>query len=325
MEADVNTIIGNRGLHGYAVGDRLRKVETLIAVLPLESGLAVCAIGLEDSAPPIHGFHRLTAHGEATLQVLTILVIDLESHTVGHALHQVAAFGIERDNGLGFLVRGTEHAAQGTRSHVLHVFSLLARMVIDGKDTRIEFVVVAIVFVHHLVAQEPTLGILRMVVLVKAPVELPPRVGAELIVASIERIEQDNGTIALTLLHLHLLPLHKIAVLVEQLDIEQLTQRRRTPVAQAHVCLVIECVAQIIAGIVHVDEDFFLWNLLAEELQPLGPAIEGGGILPEGQQRNNQQIKKERAFHYHKNVIFWFVDAKIRKRTTFHTSIRKNV
>ena len=48
-------------------------------------------------------------------------------------------------------------------------------------------------------------------------------------------------------------------------------------VGAPEVGLVVDGIAQIVAGVVHVDEDLFLWQGLSEFLQPFGPPFQCGG------------------------------------------------
>ena len=60
---------------------------------------------------------------------------------------------------------------------------------------------------------------------------------------------------------LELLSLYKVAVLIQQLRIEDSAQSaRRACITTTHVCLVIYGISKEIARVVHVHEDLFLWN-----------------------------------------------------------------
>ena len=113
-----------------------------------------------------------------------------------------------------------------------------------------------------------------------APVELPARVGPQLVVAAIERVAEHERAMHLSALQLQLLPLHEVAVLVQQLGIEHAADAAGRPGVRApHVSLVVDGVAQEVARVVHVHENLFLGNGLAELPEAVGPAIERGRSL----------------------------------------------
>ena len=224
--------------------------------------------------------------------MLAILTIGLEGHPIGHTCHKVAPLGEEGDHGLWRLVRALHESLQGAQGHALSVIACLLGLIVDGEDAAIEFLVVAIIVAGQFLVEEPILGILGVGMLVAAPVQLPPGVGSQFVVSAIEGVGQDKGPVALALLHFHLLSLYEVAVVVQQLDVEQAAQCRRTPVGQVHVSLVIKRVAKVVTGIIEMNEHLFLRDFLTKELEALGPPLERGRILSadcQGQEQNQQQ------------------------------------
>ena len=226
----------------------------------------------------------------------------LEGYAVGHAGHEVAAFGEELQLGLGRCLVNLRLSAQGAQGHLVDEVARLFRFVEDGEDAAVELLVVAVVFLGHALVVEPLLGIDAMGMLGDAPVELPARVGPQLVVAAIEGVGQYEGAMRLSALKLQLLALHEVAVLVQQLGIEDTADAARCAcVCAAHVSLVVDGVAQKVAGVVRVNEDLFLRNGLAELPEPVGPAFERGGsrLSKSTEKRKNETVNENESFHSH--------------------------
>ena len=174
----------------------------------------------------------------------------------------------------------------------------LLRLVKDREDTAVELLVVDVILLRHPFIEEPLLGHLVVRMLRDTPVELPPRVGTQFVVASVERVLQDETAVSLTAMQLQLLPLHEITVLVQQLSIEHSAQTTRCAgVAATHIRLIIKGVAQEITGIVHVDEDLFLRQGLAKLVQAVSPAVERSGgsrLLRQGIREKGKHTKREK-------------------------------
>ena len=114
------------------------------------------------------------------------------------------------------------------------------RCVKHRKNPAVKFLIVTIELLGHPFIKEPLLGNLIVRMLRNTPVELPTRISPQLIVAAIERILQNKTAMHLTIAQFQLLPLHKKAVLIEQLRIENTTQSARSSgIATAYICLII--------------------------------------------------------------------------------------
>ena len=201
-----------------------------------------------------------------------------EGYPVRHARHEIATLGKELQLRLGRRLVYLREAAQGAKRHLVEEVARLLGLVEDGKDAAIQLLVVLIVFPRHPLVEEPELGYLVVRVLRESPVELPARVGPQLVVAAVERVLQDEAPMHLAVLQFKLLALHEVAVLIEQLSVKHAAQPAWRPrIAAADVGLVINGIAQEITCVVHVDEDLFLRDSLAECLQPLSPALERRG------------------------------------------------
>ena len=118
-----------------------------------------------------------------------MLVDGFESHTVFHALYQMAALRIERHYQVLFLLLG--NAGLRTLVHTAHVVvASLLRLTVNGEHTRIEAVPHAeIVGSHLLIIERPCL-IPAITVMTHVEVQHPTGIGAQLIIAGIERVAQ---------------------------------------------------------------------------------------------------------------------------------------
>ena len=215
---------------------------------------------------------------ERACHMAAFLVVGLKGHPVCRSGHQMAALGIEGHRSLGALLLLLEHAAHGAQGHVGRVVARCQGFVVDGEHTAVQLVIVQIVLLAHLFAEEPPFGILRVGMFIGTPVELPAGIGPQFVESAVERVGEAERAVPLSVLHLQQLSLHQIAVLIEQLRIQYAAYLAGCAcVGAPEVGLVVDGIAQIVAGVVHVDEDLFLWQGLSEFLQPFGPPFQCGG------------------------------------------------
>ena len=252
---------------------------------------------------------RALGHRHLSFKVQALVACRFESDAVGDASHKVAAFREELQLRLGRGLVYFRLATQGTKRHLVEEVAWLLGLVENGKDAAIELVVIEIVLPRHAFIEEPLLGNLVVGMFRDTPIELPSRVGSQLVIAAIKRVLQDKTAVHLAVLKFELLTFHEIAVLIQQFCIENTAQTAwRTGIATTDICLIVNGIAQEIARIVHVHKDLFLRNRLAESLQAVGPTFERGGYgcllcsqKGYGASRNKQQ-EKEKTFH----VILFF-------------------
>ena len=194
-EMDVHFAVVLADVHHASVGLHVGQFLLAGAFLPGELGgifSVGCGCELHAAASALFGLglgHLVACcveDGECAFEMHPFVVIGLEGYPVGGACHEVSALGIEVEHGLGDAVVGLEVASQWTQRHVVLVFAWCLRFVIDGEDSAVEFLVVAIVFACHLLVEEPSLGIACVWVFILAPVELPACVGPQFVVASVE-------------------------------------------------------------------------------------------------------------------------------------------
>ena len=214
-------------------------------------------------------------HRDFSFQMQALVACRLESHTIGNTGHQVAALREELQFGLRRSLIDLRLTAKRTKRHLVEKVARFLGFVKDRKDAAVKLLVVAIVFLRHTVVVEPLLRDFVVGMLRDAPVQLPSRIGPQLIVAAVKRVLQHKGAVHLPVLQFQLLTLHEVTVLIQQLSIEDTAQATWRPcVAAAHIGLVVDGVAQEIAGVVHVDEHLFLRDGLTELLQTVGPTFQ---------------------------------------------------
>ena len=207
--------------------------------------------------------------------MLAVRFVGFEGHTCLRPLHYHAAFGIEVHYGRSFLHLRTEITHVRTLRHVVVIDTRSCGLVVKRKYAAIEFLVVAVELLSHLLVEEPLLSRPGMGMLVLAPVQLPSGIGPQLVEASVEGIVQDEGASALPILQLHEMTLQHVAFLVPEFRIEQLAQvGQPASIASAHICLEEQRVAGKVAGIVHVHEHFLLRYVPAEEVEVLLPSFQ---------------------------------------------------
>ena len=90
----------------------------------------------------------------------------------------------------------------------------------NGKHTSVEFVVIAVEILCHVLAKKPFLCKDAVRMLRDTPVELPSGIGTQFIVTGISGIRDTEGAMSLPILQAQHLPLHQITVLIEQFRIE---------------------------------------------------------------------------------------------------------
>ena len=145
---------------------------------------------------------------------------DLESHPVRHSSHQVSPFRKELQLGFGRSLVHFRLATKGTQGHFVIEVARFLRFVEDGKNATVQFLVVRIILLRHPLVEEPLLGNDVVGMFRDAPIELPARIGSQLIVSAIERILQDKAAMHLSVLEFQYLAFHQIAVLIQQFCIE---------------------------------------------------------------------------------------------------------
>ena len=118
-----------------------------------------------------------------------MLVDGFESHTVFHALYQMAALRIERHYQVLFLLLG--NAGLRTLVHTAHIIvASLFGFTVNRQHTRIETIPhTEIVGCHLLIIERPCL-IPAITVMTHVEVQHPTGIGAQLIIAGIERVAQ---------------------------------------------------------------------------------------------------------------------------------------
>ena len=260
------------------------------------------AIGcdVEQAAP-----HVLRLDGEAASVVeghrpadvlgLAVLVAHLEGHAVVDAVDEVSALGIEGHHQVVLLL--PRQTCLGALIHVARVIvACLLGLAVDGQHTAVEPVPDTEIVGGHLAVVEMP-GVIA-VVLVFADVEVqhPAGVGAQLIVAAVERVGEgklptgeaggtdDDG-----------LSLDEQSVRREQLDIEQAAHVSGLQVVSTHdVGLVPQRVADKIALVVGVDIDFLLYLLRGRSQQCLTDVVNPvrAGIEQNATQQTNNRCKE---------------------------------
>ena len=198
-----------------------------------------------------------------------------ESHTARLAEDEIAPFGEERQHEVGRRRRILELAPQGAERHVAREVAWLLGAVIDGEDARVELFVVAEIVLCHFPVVELLFADAFVLVLCLSPVELPSGVGTELEVTAVERVGESEESASSSFHHFHEFALHEITVVVQQFDVEDAADAAGT----VRVCR--PCVggkpngvAEEVAGVVCMEIDFFLGNVLPEALQAIGHLLE---------------------------------------------------
>ena len=233
--------------------------------------------GLYDLAAVVRYRHALFPRPkrQRSLLHLTLARGGLESHAAGHAGHQIAAFGEEREAQLRCFRFTLEIAAQRAKGHISIEIAVGLRFVVNGEDARIELLVVAEEILGHGFVVEPVLGGPHVVVLGLAPIELPARVGAQLEIARVERVGQSEEAVATAVDHLHELTLDEVAVVVPQFAIEHSADAAwHILIGAPRVGREPYCVAQEIRGVVHVHVHLLLRYGLPETPEAVGQALQ---------------------------------------------------
>ena len=185
---------------------------------------------LKDSASAVYGFGRYDlsvgcGNTESALQGPALLVSHFPCHTLLEACNEASSFRKQLQCGFGVVGRILVVCRQGAQSHVLGKVARSQRPVVHGEDTRIEFLVIAIVIACHILAEEVFLCPLAMRLFRNAPVQLPLGIGSQFIVSSIQcRVCQGEITISFSLLQCYHLAFHKIAIVIEKFTIQDSAQ-----------------------------------------------------------------------------------------------------
>ncbi len=204
---------------------------------------------------------RALGHRHLAIQVKPLIACGFEGYPIRHTSHNVSTFGEELQPWFGRRLVYLRQATKRAKGHLVEEVAWLLRLIKNREDTAVEFFIVLIILLRHAFIKEPLLGDLVVRMLRDAPVELPARVGSQLVIASVECILQDKASMHLSVPQLELLSLYEVAVLIQQLRIKDSAQSaRRACIATTHVCLVIYGISKEIARVVHVHEDLFLWN-----------------------------------------------------------------
>ena len=257
-----------------------------IAVARKDSGIgdAMLVVELQRSATSIlcPGFlnesSAFSVESHCARQMLAISFVRFVSHTSPRSFHYHSAFWIEIQDWRIFLHIRAEIAHMRTLRHVVIIDAWHFWLVVEREDATVEFLVVAIELLRHFLIEEPTLSRPSVGMLIFAPIQLPTRIGSQLVEAAIEGIVQDKRACALTVFQLYEMTLQHIAFLIPEFSIEQLAQVREfTRVAPANISLEVKRIASKIAGVVQVQEHFFLRNVTAKEFQVLFPTFQRRG------------------------------------------------
>lgn len=250
------------------------------------------------AAPPVlgvglcQGAPLAVLDGEVPLQVAALVIVGLEGDVLPCPRHPGSSLGVEGHRGLALALLLPVIAAQRARGHLLGVSRLRGEaLVIDGEHPAVELLVVAEVVLGHVLAQEPLVRMAAVGMGEGSPVELPAGIGPQFVEAGIERVGQREGAVGLPGSQPQHLPLHQVAVLVEELHMEHFAQvGGEQTVGTQHIGFVIDGVPQVVTDVVHVDEHLLLGHATAEAREAVGedgqgvglPGIGGGGTRLRG-------------------------------------------
>ena len=253
---------------------------------------------LEESASAMQCPDRIPVVKEPAFRPLSIVETGLESHPARQTLHEVAALGIEGKLQLAVLSRIGIEAAHGPEGHVVRVFARLDGFVVDGEHAAVELLIVAEVLPLLPFAREPLFYLFGMPALEASPVELPTGVGPELVEAGVLDLSvQGEESLAAPLFHPDEFALYHVPLLPEELHIEHAAHVGRTArIGAAQVGREPDCIAKLVAGVVHVDEDLLLRNGPAKGRLPLGKLVEPR-LLSMG--KDGRQAKEEKNLRVH--------------------------
>ena len=189
-----------------------------------------------------------------------MLVADVEGHTVLHAVNEVSAFGVERHHEVVLLLAG-----QACLRALIHaagvVVASFVGLTVDGQHAAVETVPHAVVVGCHLAVVEAPGLVAAVVVLAHVEVEHPAGIGAQLVVAGVERVGQCELAAGVSLWADHDgLALHQQTVGREQLHVEQAAHVRGLQVVGPHhVSLVPQGIAHEVALVIGMQIDLFLY------------------------------------------------------------------
>ena len=175
-----------------------------------------------------------------------------------------------------------EVALQGTQGHIVAIDARLFWFVIDGKDARVEFIIVTEVFLGHSQRVEKFFLDIGVFMFILSPVKLPAGVCTQFVVSGIESVRQGEVSPAFPVLHLQYLSFYEIAVLVEEFYIQHSTDfAGQVAVGAASIDSIPNGVAQEVASVVHVYIYLFLRDIMPEGVQPSCPLLNvlGHGLV----------------------------------------------
>ena len=204
---------------------------------------------------------RVGSKLQHTVHVLAVGKGGFEGYPALQTLHQRAAFREERERGSGSRRVHAIVTQVGTLAHVQFTVAGRLRLVIHRERATVELFIVAEKLIAHGPVEEPVSVSQRMGMRIFAPVELPAGIGPQFIESAVEGGvgRKPEETVALPAYHLQHLPLHQIAVVVEQFGIQNTAPVGGKPAPRlAQIGLEPDGVTQIIAGVVHVDVHLFL-------------------------------------------------------------------
>ena len=172
---------------------------------------------------------RVAIAYQASLCPFAIAPCGLECHTALYPFHEIASFGIKRQQQFPLVWLVLVIATQGTQGHVPFISTRGKGLVVYGKDTTVQFLVVTVEILLSLFVDKPVPAIfLRMHALEPTPVELPPCISPQFVISSIlYHAVKCEEAVSPAIPHLHQLALHKVAIVVEQFDVQHSTYLRR--------------------------------------------------------------------------------------------------
>ena len=185
-------------LKNHAVGLHLGKFSlTPVALPPCELCLiflfSLSLQGQDTSSPMLspgscHFLALAVAYDERSVQMLSLVRIGLEGDALFHACNPASSLGEKRNLSLRLFFLCSIVPAQGAQRHVMGVVPGFRRLLVDGKDAAIEFVVVPEILLLHLAVEEPVFCPIAMLMFIDSPVELPTGVSPEFVVSAVERV-----------------------------------------------------------------------------------------------------------------------------------------
>ena len=259
---------GGIELQGTAHALSLRQVEAIVLAMISEAGTEATVgrhIDRKDTTALMGGADAQAvgtsrdAHGTLDVDLLTFFVVHLKGHAATGAGHEMAALGIEvhQEVFLEFLLDAGLRAADDV---FLRIVACGIGTLIDRHHTAVDRSELTEEVAGHLLVIE-VFAILATVVMFRhTEIEHPTGVGAELIIAGIERILQSKVSVAVAVgRDDDVLTLHDKTIWREQFDIKDMAHVGVAEiVGPHHVGLVPDGIALVIAIVVEVEVDFLL-------------------------------------------------------------------